>query len=66
MYTFLAENKVLAIELPKLKRQAMARLKWNDTDWFNKSSGRSRVSEAERIALEAVLTEIRSESNSLL
>lgn len=59
MYTFLAENKVLAIELPELKRRAMARLKWTEADWFNKSSGRSRVSEAERIALGEVLTEIR-------
>lgn len=61
MFTFLSENRVLAVELPELKRQAMARLKWSETAWWNKNAGRSQVSEAERLALEVVLTEIRKE-----
>ena len=61
MFTFLSENRVLAIELPELKRRAIARLKWSETAWWNKNSGRSQVSEADRIALGVVLTEIRHE-----
>ena len=64
MKDFLRDEAVLVREEPRLQELALERLQWSRSQWWDRLNGRVKLKPVERLALSAILREVRAEQEA--
>lgn len=64
MQHFFEQSGLLVVEYKCFRDRCCTRLNWTETQFYNRSVGKTPISEAERIAMGYILTDIRNEIRS--